>query len=189
VRNSRFIDCNYGTAQRDGLIMFYSGRNATTVQGAGVFQNITFEANSFEGPVARSFFHIGSASDVTIVSNHFDNTELSVLQTVAVICSSSNVTLACNELVEDLQANTTAYFQGYMNKTSCQSPSWNIDVEAAFDPTVCIPPVASAPVAPSVPADDAPNSQTIPTGVSQAVSLNLASAVIGLVFVVLTLME
>ncbi len=143
IRYNRFIDSNYGTAQRDGLITLSAAKDAKTSLAAGVFQNITFEYNSFEGPVARSYFLIGSASNITIVNNVFDNTLLPSNETIAVICSSTDVLISCNELAVDLSASQTIFPQGLKNLTSCTYPSSNINADEAFI-GICLPPVTPA---------------------------------------------
>jgi len=170
VRNNRFIDCNYGTGSREGVIVMSSASNSTTPQAAGVFQNITFTNNSFVGPVSRSFFLIGSASNVTIKNNVFENEQLIPIETVAVICSSSDVLLTCNSLTVELLANETMYPQGLRNKTGCIYPSWNINADEGFI-GLCLPPVTE------IEADTPLNS--MPTFVSNAslAILSLASII------------
>ncbi len=180
VRNNRFIDCNYGTARREGLIVMSSARDSTTPQAAGVFQNITFTDNSFEGPVSRSFFLVGSASDVTIKNNVFDNTQLIPIETVAVICSSSDVLLTCNELKVALMVNETMYPQGFRNKTDCIYSSWNINADEGF---IGICPSRGVPVSEN---EDEPPFSSMPTSVSDAplAILSYASIAISMVIVV-----
>lgn len=128
-RNNRITDCNYGTAWRQGVVYMFASANSTA-QPAGVFQNITFESNSFEGPVAQSVFFVGSARGVVIRNNSFDNARQSPNGTIAVICSSEDVTLECNQLTLALTSNTTS---GLQYSSSCPAPSGNVDMSRAFD--------------------------------------------------------
>lgn len=100
IRNNRFYENNFGVAQTAGNVQLLAQKNATAYTPAGTFRNLSFINNTFDGNTYRSFMHIGTASNVLIEKNSFDNAKLlnPATETVIALCNSNNITVQYNTL-------------------------------------------------------------------------------------------